>query len=74
MNKKKRSPDRILFQLEALTKLDLKRASLKNNSGNVSGLINMSLKWFIHCIETKDKGLEKFLAEKLQEAEAKLEK
>ena len=71
---KKDLTNRILFQLDGLTKLDLKRASLKKDLGNVSHMINSALKFYIKCVNDNDRGLEKFLAEKLQEAEAKLEK
>ncbi len=71
---KKDLTNRILFQLDGLTKLDLKRASLKKSSGNVSHMINMAVKFYIKCVNEGDRGLEKFLDEKLQEAEAKLDK
>jgi hypothetical protein len=74
MTARKNKPEKFLFRLSELSLKDLKRASLKKDSGNVGRMINRALQWYIQCMEAKDKGLESFLEDKTREEEAKLEK
>jgi hypothetical protein len=68
--KKSTKAVRILFQLErGITKSDLKRGANKRDGQNVSRFINVAVKWYLHCLDTQDKGLERFLEEKMIEDE-----
>jgi len=58
--------ERVDFHLEKLAKAEIKKKSKIWDGGNLSLTLNLAVEYYLHCRETKDKGLEKFLKDRLE--------
>ena len=57
---------RMDFHLEHLTKEELKKVAQVHTGGNSSRLINQATEYFILCLKRNDRGLQRYLTERME--------